>query len=101
MTTSEKIRLERIERRRRANKKLRQERLAALGLVVIFVVFSLFIYKKTNMKRECLVTNINDKIITVRHPNQLEYSIELGDTVTVSFDEFFDWEKDYSINFIQ
>ncbi len=106
MTTKQKIKYYKIKRRMETRKKLREERKSAILLIIVVTFFGVSIYNKTHTKRECVITDIQGSVITVKHPNNLEYSFETkeykeGDIVTVSVDEFTDWEKNYKINSIK
>ena len=106
MTTKERLKFDKIERRRKTRKKLKEERKHAILLLIVFILFGVLIYNKTHTKRECVITDIQGSTITVKHPNDLEYSFttkeyKKGDVVTVYVDELTDWEKNYKINSIQ
>ena len=106
MTTKERLKFDKIERRRKTRKKIREERKSAMLLFVVVILFGVLIYNKTHTKRECVITDIQGNTITVKHPNALEYSFTTkeykeGDIVTAYVDELTDWEKNYKINSIQ
>ena len=106
MTTKQKIKFDKIERRRKTRKKIREERKTAMLFIIVVILFCSLIYNKTHTKRECVITDIQGGVITVKHPNNLEYSFTTkeykeGDVVTVYVDELTDWEKNYKINSIQ
>jgi hypothetical protein len=106
MTTKERLKFDKIERRRKTRKKIREEKKCAILLIIVVTLFGVSIYNKTHTKRECVITDIQGDTITVKHPNNLEYSFKTkeykeGDIVTVSVDELTDWEKNYKINSIQ
>lgn len=106
MTTKQKAKYYKIKRRMKTRKKLREERRSAMLLLIVVTLFGVAIYNKTHTKRECIITNIQGSVITVKHPNNLEYSFEMkeykkGQVVTASVDESPDWEKNYKINSIK
>lgn len=106
MTTKQKAKYYKIKRRMKTRKKLRKERRFAMLLLIVVTLFGVSIYNKTHTERKCIITNIQGSVITVEHPNGLEYSFEMeeyekGEVVPVIFDELTDWEKNYKINSIK
>ena len=106
MNTKQKQKFDKIKRRRKTRKKIKEERKSAMLLLIVFILFGILLYNKINAKRECVITDIQGSTITVKHPNNLEYSFTTkeykeGDVVTAYVDELTDWAKNYKINSIQ
>ena len=78
---------------------------SAILLVVLVATMGGCIHSKMHHVENCKVIGIMDNTVFVRHSNGLTYAVDVEDpeayknidTVKVVFNQFTDWEKNYTI----
>lgn len=95
-----------LKKIRKNKKERRMENYRNVCIAILLIgIIATPIYCKANRVRKCIVYSVLENKITVQHPNGCLYSFitdnseqfKENEIITVIFDEFTDWNKNYYI----